>query len=160
MRLYSIREQLHQGEQVEDDLDEFFRRYYRVAHVGMSDQRRGIDRWFTDPQTRMTFPVEYKCDWLASDTGNAFIETISVDIVERPGWAISSEASWLVYALPQNGSYWTIPLHLLRRCLWRWSRRYNEVPVQNVGYLTWGLLVPIAELDDLHRRMWRLPPGG
>lgn len=79
---YNFDAQLAQGQTGEQHLDQHFSRWYTIRPATASDQRRGIDRWYTRPNGE-TFPVEYKTDRTAGRTGNAFIETTSVDTTNR-----------------------------------------------------------------------------
>ena len=95
---YQFAAQLQQGESYEAQIDAFFRSKFNVqiSAVDRTSQRRGIDRVWFDVNDDRTWTVEYKADSLAGKTGNAFIETISVDTEQRPGWAYSSQAQMLV----------------------------------------------------------------
>ena len=118
-------------------------------------QRRGVDAllYFGQRpyQTRST--VEFKADTTAATSGNAFIETVSVDTEGAPGWAAYSLAQYLVYFIPPTGAVYVVPLTSLRNALLRrWARdeeRYPRRAIQNRGYKTHGVLVPLAELAEL-----------
>ena len=118
-------------------------RYY-PRPVSMAEQRRGIDRFFTD-----ALKVEYKTDTRAADTHNVFIETISVDRVNKPGWAYSSAADVLAYYIPGDDLVYVVRLVRLRRFLPGWERRYPVRKAQNVDYDTHGLCVPIEAFEAI-----------
>ena len=97
--------------------------------------------------TGQRFRVEYKTDYKAAETGNAFVETVSVDTAGKAGWAYSSEADYLIYFIPGDGLIYIIALEVLRRELPRWVREYPLRTAQNEGYATHGLLVPLDEFE-------------
>lgn len=85
--VHQFADKLREGMAHEATLDSVFRRMgYTVEPVGMDAQRRGVDRLMVSPGTRRVVRVEYKADSVASRTGNAFIETVSVDTANKPGW--------------------------------------------------------------------------
>ena len=87
--------------------------------------------------------VEYKTDYIASRSGNAFIETISVDTQQRLGWAITALADWLIYYLPGTRTLYRVPLVNIRANLPRWIATYRSQAIPNDGYATHGILVPL-----------------
>jgi len=97
---YQFEAQLRKGEAYEAVLDNFFREKFDIQPVQMCDQRRGIDRIFTSKKNGSILKIEYKADSKAAQTGNAFIETVSVDTQQKPGWAVYSEADYLIYYIP------------------------------------------------------------
>ena len=150
MTTYDFTKQLERGEQGETRLDGLFaQREYLIRPATRDEQRRGIDRWMTNARTGKVTAVEYKTDDLASKTGNAFIETVSVDTANKPGWAYSSEAEFLIYYLPQDELIYIVPFERLRRRLPRWEQTYPKRSAQNEGYQTHGLLVPLCELEGI-----------
>ena len=83
-------------------------------------------------------------------TGNALIETISVDTDGRPGWAYTSRATLLVYLVTEPQTIWrdqhgtaaasvTAVVGGLSDC----AQAIND------GYSTHGLLVPLDELERI-----------
>ena len=105
----------------------------QISQVGRDDQRRGIDRVWFDPVDGRTWTVEYKADSMAGRTGNAFIETISVDTDGRPGWAYTSRATLLVYLVTEPQTIYVISMARLRRQLPRWSAAYRTAQAINDG---------------------------
>src|SRR5690606_23251114 len=99
-------------------LDALFSRWYRIRPASAAQQRRGIDRWFRTATRRLA--VEYKTDHTAARTGNAFVETVSVDTAHKPGWAYTSQADYLVYYIPPDGLVYVLRFAVLRRELARW----------------------------------------
>lgn len=144
---YDFKTQLHCGQTHEHFLDEFFNRWFVIADATRDQQRQGIDRMFTDKDTGAIHAVEYKADTTASRTGNAFVETISVDTANKLGWAYTSMADWLFYYLPKDGLIYFFEFAKLRRHLPRWTKQYPARSIPNNGYKTVGLLVPLAEFE-------------
>ena len=107
---YDFNTQLAEGIAHERQLDEFFLTQYQglltIAQATPAQQRQGIDRLFTSISTGEVDTVEYKADSLAGKTGNAFIETVSVDTANKPGWAVASEAKYLVYLVTDPQTIW------------------------------------------------------
>jgi hypothetical protein len=156
MGVYGFAAQLAIGEVWEDRLDRFFTERFavEVRRVGMEEQRRGIDRVFVGTETGEVYTVEYKADDKAGRTGNAFIETVSVDVTGKPGWAVASRADVLVYLVTEPETIYWIPMRRVRASLARWRRLYREVAAQNEGYKTLGLLAPLAELERIAVKVW------
>ena len=146
-KVYDFDEQLAIGEEAEKVLDKYFERWYRVEPVGMAEQRQGIDRVFTKPDgTKVT--VEYKSDFQASRTGNAFIET---EIASRDGvgikggWARTCKADLLVYWVVGQELLVLVPNDLRIR-VDQWENLHRSVTVPNPSWVAAGTLVPLAEL--------------
>jgi len=126
-------------------LDALFSRWYRIRPASAAQQHRGIDRWFRRDKRRLS--VEYKTDTTAARTGNAFVETVSVDITHTLGWAYTSQADYLAYYIPPDGLVYIIRFDVLRSQLPRWERRYPVRRIANEGYHTQGLLVALREFE-------------
>lgn len=145
--MYDFKQQLARGQTHEHFLDTFFNEWFVICEATRDQQRQGIDRIFTDNNTAAVHTVEYKADTTASRTGNAFVETISVDTANKPGWAYSSQADWLFYYLPQDGLIYFWKFFALRRHLPRWAKQFPTRAIPNNGYKTHGLLVPLDEFE-------------
>jgi hypothetical protein len=144
---YNFDDQLRHGERGETFLDRFFARWFRIEPADHQEQRSGIDRFYYDLSRPRVLAVEYKTDETASRTGNAFIETISVDSMGRSGWAYTSRADVLMYYLPRDRKIYVLQLANIRQQLPLWRRQYPLRQIRNRGYFTHGLLVPLKELD-------------
>lgn len=153
MSTYSFRTQLVNGAQGEARLDAWFGHWFTIRHATMEEQHRGIDRIFTRHDNGKCYAVEYKTDSRASSTGNAFVETVSVDTVGKPGWAYSSEADYLLYYVPVSEVIYIIPMVNLRQRLPQWQRQYQARKIPNQGYCTHGLLVPLDEFERIAQRV-------
>ncbi len=146
---YTFNAQKARGDAGELFLDRWFATDYEVRPATRQEQRQGIDRFFIHRQTGKRLAVEYKTDYRAVETGNAFVETISVDTAGKAGWAHSSEAAYLIYYIPDDGLIYVLALEVLRRELPRWLREYPLRTAQNQGYATHGVLVPLDEFERL-----------
>jgi len=89
---YTFDAQKARGDAGESFLDQVFATGYEIRPATRAEQRRGIDRIFTRRKTGWRLAVEYKIDYKAAHTGNAFVETVSVDTAGKAGWAYSSAA--------------------------------------------------------------------
>lgn len=145
--MYDFKQQLLQGARGEQDLDLFFAQWYVVQPVTMAQQRQGIDRIFRRKCDGREYRVEYKTDWTASKTGNAFVETVSVDTTGKAGWAVTSQADVLIYYLPEDLLIYVFNFRSLRTLLAYWRKHYPTRRIPNNGYHTHGLLVPLHEFE-------------
>jgi hypothetical protein len=144
---HKFRDQLHEGKRAEAFLDTFFSRWFHIHPVSLDTELRdGYDRIYQRRGNGERLKIEYKADWQAAETGNAFIETISVYEERKPGWAHTSQADMLLYFVPPRGAIYMLPLTAIRFMLPSWKLRYREVPAPNQGYKTYGLLVPLLQL--------------
>lgn len=143
-RIYSFGESLRQGSLAEALLDQFFSHWFDVESVTMAEQRRGIDRLFIGEELDDALAVEMKSDFQASNTGNVFVETISVDKDGKPGWVFTTEADALIYYCHEDGGGygWVFDPLDLRSAVWGWTRSYEVKTASNKGYHSYGLLVP------------------
>lgn len=149
MTVHHFNDKLAQGESYEAYLDGVFRSWgYVVDAVDRFDQRRGIDRVMFNPRTGETTAVEYKADSMAQKTGNAFVETISVDTTGKRGWAYTSQADYLAYYIPGDGLLYLMAFTTLRAHLPRWQATYRPVGARNDGYMTRGIAVPLREFEQ------------
>lgn len=148
---YQFAAQLAKGEAYEQTLDERFDELYVIQPATPQQQRQGIDRVFRPRKApHEVLYVEYKADSTAARTGNAFVETVSVDTADKPGWAVSSAADWLFYLVPGAAEVlYIIQMEKLRQRLPIWRRTCQERSIPNEGYHTLGLLVPLAEFEEI-----------
>jgi hypothetical protein len=141
-----MKQQLSRGEAAEHRLDNHFADRFDITPATREQQRRGIDRIFQHRETGARYTIEYKTDWTAASTGNAFVETVSVDAQGKPGWAYASQADWLIYYVPGQHRIYIMSFTALREQLPRWVERCrNAPPIPNQGYNTLGILVPLRE---------------
>ena len=120
---------------------------FDIAVVTRADQRNGIDRRISKDSGM--WEIEIKTDFKAAETGNAFIEVVSVDTAGKDGWAYTSTADCIGYMVPHLGEIYMIKPSALRRILPQWESRYPTRAAQNNGYKTHGACVPLPELKKL-----------
>lgn len=151
MSAYQFATQKTVGIAGEETLDKFFGQWRGLSIRPATDeeQRRGIDRFWTLVASGQQFAVEYKTDHTAGRTGNAFIETVSVDRANKPGWAVASEAYYLIYFIPEPQTIYCLRMEDVRKRLPTWRMIYPERSILNRGYNTIGILVPLDELERI-----------
>jgi hypothetical protein len=113
--VYDFATQLAIGKQAEAVLDLFFADKFLIAEATQAQERQGIDRLFLDRANNDVCTVQYKCDWKAGKTGNAFVETVSVDRQGKKGWAYTSQADRLIYYIPSDLLIYVIAFATLRK---------------------------------------------
>lgn len=143
MTLYHFATQKSIGISGERRLDAYFATWYAITPATDDEQRRGIDRTFRCRRFGTTVTVEYKTDYTAGRTGNAFIET---RVGERRGWAYTAQAAFIVYYVPGLQRVYVIDVLLLRQRLPLWAQTCRTRRVPNDRYCAEGLLVPLGEL--------------
>lgn len=152
---YDFDKQLKDGTKHECDLDIFFEKWFTIVKVNIAMQRRGIDRKFIGRKTGHCYTIQYKADSTAARTGNAFIETISVDTDNVPGWAYTTQAQYIFYYIPPAKEIRVVCVKQLKAALSQWKREHRlSPPVPNKGrygkqYNTFGLLVPLKDFDEV-----------
>lgn len=146
---YGFTEQLAIGEQGERFLDSWFGHFYEITPATDEEQRLGFDRRFAplNGGDGEILKVEYKTDGKAFSTGNAFVETFSVDKPPKLGWAVASQADRLAYYLPDGDLIYWLKLRTIRERIPYWTRRYPTRPARNFGYWTHGICVPLDEFE-------------
>ncbi len=147
---YNMADQLAKGETAETILDRHFAGRCIIQPATRAQQRQGIDRVFIHRQSGASYTVEYKTDWTAARTGNAFVETVSVDTKGIAGWVYTSQAEWLAYFIPAHSTIYLIAFTDLRARLPHWLATCKAAPpIPNRGYHTLGILVPLAEFSNI-----------
>ncbi len=141
-QLHEFRQSLGTGSLGETLLDGLFGSWWDIEPVSMDDQRRGLDRVFTRGDERLD--VEYKTDTKGAESGNVFLETVSNDRSGKSGWAHSTEADAVAYYLHEDGGGRGLVFEPaeLRKALHGWVRRFRIVTATNLGYHSYGVLVP------------------
>ena len=154
---YQMMTQLSKGEEAEAHLDALFAADWEITAVSRDQQRQGIDRVFVSRKSGRQHTVEYKSDWTAGRTENVFIETVSVDTEDKPGWAYASQADWLFYYIPGKSLLCVIDFATLREQLPHWVDECPPAPpIPNQGYNTLGILVPLGEFQKCCKRVIEL----
>lgn len=150
MSTYSFNAQLTIGQQGEKRLDQIFGRRFHIVLATPLQQRQGIDRLFYEKTAEgAPITVEYKADSWAGTTGNAFVETVSVDVTGKMGWAYTSMAKLLIYLVVNPETIYCIKMSRLRTELPKWLEQHQVKTVPNQGYRTHGILVPLSEFERI-----------
>lgn len=145
---YKFDEKLKEGMEWEEVLDQVLSRWYQIEKVHQELQRQGLDRIFKRKDDGTRYGVEYKTDISAFGTDNIFIELVSVDRDNKPGWAYSSIAQRLIVFIPQLREILVADLNHIRDCkLKDWIEKYPKKKIPNEGYNTIGIPVPKAEFQ-------------
>lgn len=154
MASYTFGAQYTVGAVGEQALDQYFSRWYDIKLATRDEQRRGIDRVFVNRQNGQETTVEYKTDITAGRTGNAFVETVSVDTIGKPGWAYTCQARILIYHIPDPETIYVLPMARIRQNVDAWRSKYPERRIPNLSaqgnpYNTVGVLVPLDEFERI-----------
>ena len=147
--LYAFEHQEAIGKSGEVILDAWLKSYYKILDVSdiRKYQRAGIDRILMRPDGT-TVSVEYKFDLVSYKTGNLFFETVSVDNRNVPGWGWSSQATYWIFLLPSMETLVVEP-GKLRSLIWQERQVTQDKEVQNYGYKTLGVPVPLSKVRDI-----------
>lgn len=152
LRSYSFDESLALGQSYEQALDVFLKPLFSLTPAISAMQKRGVDRVAVSRKTKKEYWLEYKADTVAGRTGNAFLETMSVqsEKAEKLGWLYTSAADYIVYfVVDQAMLYWLSPA-VLRRCLPEWQAQYKTKDTTTAqGWRTTGLIVPLEVLAEV-----------
>jgi hypothetical protein len=152
--MYKFREQFKQGRAAERYLDSLFIDEFHIKEATREQERRGIDRIFTRRSSGEKFTIQYKADRTAAKTGNAFIETVSVDTKGIKGWAYTCQADYIFYYVVGMGPVYIVKPEAIKENLNRWKQLHPSRQIPNYGrgggkYNTHGLLVPLDELEKV-----------
>jgi len=151
--IYDFYEQLRKGQTGESLIAAYFSKRYEVIFATLLQQRQGIDFTFIHRKTRKRSTIQVKTDEKSAITGNAFLETISVDnsggCLEKQGWIFTSTATWLFYYIPQTSQLYIFELASLRASMPSFARQYPTKTARNRDYRTHGICVPLVELSKL-----------
>lgn len=144
------------GTEVADYLDSFFAdRGWRIEPTTRHEERdlcmgdrhyyRGNEHYF----------VEYKSGIQTFYTGNVFLETISVDSQNKPGWVYTCQAHYIFYAALLNHKILVWLPDDLRSKIEMLKQLYTVTKTrkgQNKGYNTHGVIIPLADAENLFTR--------
>ena len=145
-------QQFKQGKDVEVWLDTYFRgRGFEIRALSIDEERRQClgDRHFSKGEH--SFNVEYKSGIQTAITGNVFLETISVDTANKPGWVYTCRAEYLMYACLLNRKILVFKPDELRARIDELKKKFKTVATsngQNQGYKTWGVIVPLEYAEN------------
>jgi hypothetical protein len=144
--------QFKQGMKVEDYLDAYFtNRGFTVIRTTARQERELClgDRIFIKDGKPLL--VEYKSGIQTFYTGNIFLETVSVDSQNKPGWVYTSQADYVFYAALLNNKILVFRPAWLRGQIEELKLKFKEVSTshnQNRGYNTHGVIVPLEYAES------------
>lgn len=144
---FTNKDQFKNGKAVEAWLDEFFRgRGWRIEQATQHQERVLClgDRLFH--KTGLDLWIEYKSGIQTSVTGNIFLETISVDSQNKPGWVYTCNADYIFYAALLNYRILIFKPDFLRSEIETLKTKFPTRCTknhQNEGYNTHGVIVPL-----------------
>ena len=142
---HDFNDKLKEEQEHNKNLDEFYSRWFDIQKVSISAQYSGIDRVWTNKNSGVRYSIEYKADSEAANTGNSFVETISIDTTNKPGWAYTSCAQLLAYYVPPISTCYHFTMLAIKNNVDNWSLKYRKGKAKNKGYFTEGVLVPLSE---------------
>ncbi len=153
---YNFNAQHEIGKKGEQILDKWLQTTYKITDVSDNPkyQEVSIDRILTRSDNS-AITVEYKFDLAAKRTGNLFFETISVDIKNVPGWGWSSQADYWIFLIPDQ-EILIIKPGRLRALIWKKYREGSEKQIQNHGYNTLGIPIPLSEVRQIATQVQKL----
>jgi hypothetical protein len=144
--IYNFHDQLHKGVSGEQRLNLYFSKWFDIKPPA---HRNGqTDRIFVSKIEKRRFHIQYKCDEHTKKTGNVFLETVSVDYNNTPGWLYTydDELKLIYYAVPKI--IYFADMGVIKSHYIPIVNQYREVPVLNEEYITRGILVPIGDFGD------------
>lgn len=147
---YDFNTQLAKGKKGEQILDDKFSDRFIITQPNLSKEKKdGYDRVFVSKvNSDVVLLIEYKTDFIAHKTGNAFIETVSMDAYNRDGWALTSKADYLFYFVVKDLLLYIIKMKRVRELVPGWLKEYPTRKSVNNGYNTHGVLVPLYEFEE------------
>lgn len=141
------------GQSIEDFLDKLHRDHgWQVERTTPHEERVLClgDRHMRKDDEH--FLVEYKSGIQTFYTGNVFLETVSVDTQNKPGWVYTCKADVILYAALLNNRILVFQPNKLRFVIEELKSFYPEVSTknnQNEGYNTHGVIIPLAEAEKI-----------
>lgn len=139
--------QFKNGKSIEAFLDQWFEyQGWQIQHTTPHEERVlciGDRHYCKDGQS---YNVEYKSGLQTYQTGNVFLETVSVDTDGKAGWVYTSNADFVFYACLFNHKLLIFRPQKLRDYIDVLKQKFPEKPTgkgQNIGYRTWGVCVPL-----------------
>lgn len=149
---YDFQDKLTEGLRGEIRMDNFFRKWFKIAKVPSSSQTiLHYDRIFThnkEPENKIR--VEYKTDLIGIKTGNFFVEIYSNKKEETPGWFYKSKADW--FCVLVGNKLFIADSTLFRFYISCNKSRYQERDGKptlsgEYSYRPMGYLMPLRELE-------------
>lgn len=152
-----MKEQLKKGEERECELDEYFSPDWIIYQLSRVHEGKGLgDRIYVSKgDSSNIWLIEYKADEKAAETGNVFVETVSVDTAHKMGWVVTCQADFIFVYIPANRVIFIVKPDDMRKALPVWQSKYPIRPSDpdlNDGYVSYGVLVPIIEIEKISVR--------
>lgn len=145
-RYHDFATSLARGKIGEDFLDMYYNQIYNITPASRGEQRTGIDRIFQGKEPQRYY-VEYKTDYRAHLTGNAFLETASVDTESVNGWTSTSRSTFLLYFVSGLSLIFVMETatigNIMKARVWN---KFPLVSAPNRDYASWGRIVPLWEV--------------
>lgn len=128
-------------------------RYDGRSARDLSVQRLGIDLAILLPDGQTLITVEEKIRFRKFD--DILVEIISNDRTQKPGWAFTFQADYLMYyrtPLPKHyGLYNRDPFkRTVAENIKTWKNRYQIITAKNEGYNTISVAIPIPVFDEVY----------
>lgn len=152
MNSFEKTSQFISGLSVADFLDDYFTaRGWAITPTTPHEERKLClgDRHFK--RDRQHLLIEYKSGLQTAKTGNVFLETISVDSKNVPGWVYTCAADYLFYGALLNKKILIFVPDKLRATIETLKTQFRTVKTgkhQNKGYDTHGVIVPLAYAEQ------------
>lgn len=140
------------GKAVEAWLDHYFaRRGWLITPTSRHEERdlHLGDRYFS--KGGLNYLVEYKSGLQTFYTDNLFLETVSVDTRNVPGWVYTCNANFIFYAALLNRKILIFHPEKLRSVIERLKTQFPEGKTgkqQNEDYNAIGVLVPLSYAEQ------------
>lgn len=157
--MYTFADKLEQGLRGEAFLDAVFADDFTITKATREQDRRGIDRIYTD-KTGKIYTIQYKADRKAAETHNAFIELISNDVTGKKGWAYTCKAEHVMYFVDDTGPIYIVRTSVIRDHLKEWNGQFTLKVIANKNQITQehiynsiGTLVPLDVLEEVSYRV-------
>lgn len=151
--VYNFSEQLRLGAEGEEELDAYFGKLGVIVQpvTDLVEQKKGIDRIFHTVVSSLT--VEYKTDYLAGRTGNAFLEMI---VNRKTGWVFTTQADYICYYVPQRKIIYFVKPDVIRQHINSWLNKLAWRTVKNTTYEAHGMLLPLETLEKISSKVYML----
>ena len=154
MSKFTESDQWTSGQQIENFLDDFFSKHgYLIERTTPYEERVLClgDRHYRFPPKNTHWTIEYKSGIQTFYTGNVFLETISVDSSNKPGWVYTCRANLIFYAAILNNEILVFNPTRLRNQIEDLKTTFKVVKTskgQNAGYNTHGVIIPLKYVED------------
>jgi hypothetical protein len=151
VKVHKFSEKLAQEKVQSAKLDQHFGEAYHILPAPLELDKKGVDRIFVEKGTLEPMTIEYKHDFRASETGNAFIETCSVhkEECEKLGWAFTCGAEFLMYHVVGDTTIYILDTATSQQNVDGWSKLHREAKSFNPTYHSIGILVPLSEIKGM-----------